>query len=98
MSVENESILCEAEAVRPEKEHSKQLHAIARLFTKHPEYRSGSSRVTLTMMGGARHPADEQRVESLRSLSRELGVQASPIVKSHSFREAEGSRTTLNFC
>ncbi|CAD6588962.1 MAG: asparagine-linked glycosylation protein, partial [Tremellales sp. Tagirdzhanova-0007] len=64
---------------RPEKEHSKQLHAIARLFTKHPEYRSGSSRVTLTMMGGARHPADEQRVESLRSLSRELGVQASPI-------------------
>ena len=68
----------EAEGVRPEKEHNKQLLAIARLLAEHPEYRSGSSRVTLTMMGGARHSADEQRVESLRSLSRELGVQASP--------------------
>lgn len=67
-----------ADIVRPEKDHAKQLQALALLMNEHPEYRSGPARVSLTLMGGARHPADEARVESLRSLSRDLGVDVSP--------------------
>ena len=31
----------------------------------------------MTLMGGARHPADEARVEGLKVLARELGVEVS---------------------
>lgn len=66
---------------RPEKDHAKQIHAIAQLFKEHPEYQSGEKRVKLVMMGGARDQADEQRLESLKRLATELGVQASlPLV------------------
>lgn len=63
---------------RPEKEHYKQLHALAELFKAHPEYRSDSaSRVDLVMMGSVRGEADEQRLEGLKKLAQELGVQVS---------------------
>lgn len=62
---------------RPEKDHAKQIHAIAHLFKEHPEYRSGAQRVKLVMMGGARDRGDEQRLEGLKRLAAELNVQAS---------------------
>ena len=62
---------------RPEKEHSKQLYSLAKLFESHPEYRDGKGRVVLTLAGGARHPKDEARVDGLRALARELGIEVS---------------------
>lgn len=57
---------------RPEKEHVKQIHALAALFEKYPQHKA--AKVKLTLMGGARHPADEARVEDLKQLARKLGV------------------------
>lgn len=64
-----------AYASRPEKEHYKQIRAMATLLKQHPEYREGEKRVTLTLMGGARHTADRARVEGLRKLASDLGIQ-----------------------
>jgi alpha-1,2-mannosyltransferase len=61
--------------LRPEKEHSKQIYALAEVFTIRPDWRGGEGRIDLVMMGGARHPADEARVEGLRGLAKDLGVQ-----------------------
>lgn len=66
---------------RPEKEHAKQVQALAILFKDHPEYRSGDKRIHLTMMGGTRNQEDKARAEGLRQLATELGV----IVSSASF-------------
>ena len=61
--------------VRPEKEQWKQVEALAVLFDKRPELKDQG--VRLVMMGGARHPADEARVESLKALAKERGVEVS---------------------
>ncbi|ORX38870.1 hypothetical protein BD324DRAFT_617618 [Kockovaella imperatae] len=61
---------------RPEKDHAKQIQALAKLFESHPEHRDGDQRVTLTLAGGARHPADEARVDQLKDLARTLAVDA----------------------
>jgi alpha-1,2-mannosyltransferase len=60
---------------RPEKEHWKQIDALAILFERHPGQRAAG--VKLVLMGGARHPADEQRVTELRELARMKGVKVS---------------------
>lgn len=60
---------------RPEKEQWKQVEALAILFEKKPEWKQKG--VRLVMMGGARHPADEARVESLKALARERGIEVS---------------------
>ncbi|KAL7419032.1 asparagine-linked glycosylation protein [Cryptotrichosporon argae] len=61
---------------RPEKDHAKQIHALALLFERHPELRDGAEKVTLTLMGGSRNEADEARLDGLRRLAKELGVEA----------------------
>ena len=66
-----------AHACRPEKDHARQLYALARLFEDHPEYRNGPHRVTLTLAGGARDPTDEARVDGLRALATKLGIEVS---------------------
>lgn len=60
---------------RPEKEHWKQIEALACLFERRPEMRA--SGVKLVMMGGARHPKDEARVQELRALAKQRGVEVS---------------------
>jgi len=60
---------------RPEKDHAKQLHALSILFKKYPEYRTPSKLVHLTLMGGSRGPADEQRLQALRQLARDLDIE-----------------------
>ena len=62
---------------RPEKEHWKQVEALARLFELCPDYKTGPRRVSLIMVGGARHPADEARVGELKALTQKLGVDVS---------------------
>jgi alpha-1,2-mannosyltransferase len=59
---------------RPEKDHAKQIHALAILLESHPEYKN-KQRVHLTLMGGSRGPADEARLDALRKLSKELDVE-----------------------
>lgn len=60
---------------RPEKDHAKQIHALAILFKAHPEYKTGPARVQLTLMGGSRGPGDEARLDELRKLAVELNVE-----------------------
>lgn len=62
-----------ADRYRPEKEHWKQIEALAALFARRPDFREAG--VRLVMMGGARHPRDEARVEELRALAVKRGVQ-----------------------
>lgn len=66
-----------ADLLRPEKDHAKQLHALAILFEKHPEYKTGPGKVHVTLMGGSRGPGDEARLASLRELALELGLTVS---------------------
>ncbi|WVQ83370.1 hypothetical protein IAT38_005511 [Cryptococcus sp. DSM 104549] len=61
---------------RPEKEHAKQLYALEVLFRDHPEYREGPQRITLVMMGGVRDEADQARLNGLKELAIQLGVEA----------------------
>jgi len=66
---------------RPEKNLPTQLRAFAQLLSDHPEYRmqgasSGQdSAIRLVLLGGARHQDDLDRVESLRTLAKELDIQ-----------------------
>ncbi|KAL1406231.1 asparagine-linked glycosylation protein [Vanrija albida] len=59
---------------RPEKDHAKQLHALSILFEEYPQYRQGAKKIHLTLMGGARGPADEGRVAELKELAVQLGI------------------------
>ncbi|GAA5940523.1 alpha-1,2-mannosyltransferase ALG11 [Sporobolomyces koalae] len=58
---------------RPEKEHALQLEAIARLFTRRPDLRQAG--VRLILAGSVRNEGDSDRVESLRKLATELGIE-----------------------
>jgi alpha-1,2-mannosyltransferase len=61
---------------RPEKDHAAQLHSLHELFEIHPEYAATeSSRVKLVMVGGSRNAEDAARVEGLRVLAKELGIE-----------------------
>ncbi|KAI9566213.1 glycosyltransferase family 4 protein [Boletus coccyginus] len=74
-----EQIILSVAQFRPEKNLPAQLHAFAQLLMDHPEYKTpvGSSKdpVLLVLLGGARHQGDLDRVESLRSLAKELDIQ-----------------------
>ncbi|KAF9516363.1 glycosyltransferase family 4 protein [Hydnum rufescens UP504] len=60
---------------RPEKNHSIQLWALHSLFSSHPEYRSGDTRVKLILIGTVRNADDAARVNALRALAKELDIQ-----------------------
>ncbi|KAF9242562.1 mannosyltransferase [Melanogaster broomeanus] len=75
-----ERILLSVAQFRPEKNIPAQVQAFAQLLMEHPEYKvpeNGSNEdvVRLVLLGGARHQDDLDRVESLRALAKELGVQ-----------------------
>lgn len=64
------------ERSRPEKDHPAQLHAFRKLLDVHPGYgKPGALQVRLVMMGGSRNAEDAARVEKLRALARELGIE-----------------------
>ncbi|GAA5931002.1 hypothetical protein JCM1841_005453 [Sporobolomyces salmonicolor] len=56
---------------RPEKEHPLQLHSLAKLFSLHPEF---CSDVKLTLAGSVRNEDDSRRVDELKKLAKDLGV------------------------
>ncbi|KAH9932777.1 mannosyltransferase [Epithele typhae] len=61
---------------RPEKDHPVQLRSLHSLLGQHPEYRGeGPSAAKLVMVGGSRNAGDAARVESLRALAKELGIE-----------------------
>lgn len=64
---------------RPEKDHAAQLESFAELLKQHSEYRSNESSklVKLVLVGGVRNEGDASRVESLRSLAKDLNIQVS---------------------
>lgn len=57
---------------RPEKDHSKQLHAFANFRSRSRNFED----VRLALVGGARGAEDEARVAALRELARTLDVEA----------------------
>ncbi|TYJ53573.1 hypothetical protein B9479_005777 [Cryptococcus floricola] len=59
---------------RPEKDHAKQLYALSALFEKYPQYRHGSQRVTLALMGGVRDAGDQARLDGLKTLAKKLEI------------------------
>jgi len=65
---------------RPEKDHRKQLLALARLYEQCPERRSGppEQRARLVVVGGCRDAGDSARLEELRLLSSSLGLRERP--------------------
>lgn len=60
----------------PEKDHPAQLRAFHRVLADHPEYaKPGPLQVRLVMMGGSRNAEDAARIDALRELARELGIE-----------------------
>ncbi|KAF7345073.1 hypothetical protein MVEN_01670800 [Mycena venus] len=59
---------------RPEKDHAKQVRALHAMLEEHPEY--AEQGIQLVMIGGCRNVEDEARVNLLRKLARDLGVEA----------------------
>jgi alpha-1,2-mannosyltransferase len=57
---------------RPEKNHAAQVRALHELLATHPEY---AGEIQLVLIGGCRNAEDVGRVEALRALARELGVE-----------------------
>ncbi|KAH7885011.1 mannosyltransferase [Phlebopus sp. FC_14] len=73
-----EKMLLSVAQFRPEKNLPAQLHALAQLLMDHPEYKSSDTNgdsVRLVLLGGARHKDDLDRVEALRALGKELGIE-----------------------
>lgn len=59
----------------PEKDHATQLRSFAKLLEIHPKYASGPDSIRLVLIGGSRNAGDAARVDALRELSRQLGIE-----------------------
>ncbi|KAJ7079583.1 mannosyltransferase [Mycena belliarum] len=59
---------------RPEKNHAAQVRALHALLEAHPAYKAEG--IELVLIGGCRNAEDKARVEGLRALARELGVES----------------------
>ncbi|KAI9139129.1 hypothetical protein BKA69DRAFT_1110008 [Paraphysoderma sedebokerense] len=70
------NIIISVAQFRPEKNHQLQLHAFKALLDSHPEYRLLDSKaVYLVLLGSSRNEEDENRIEELKELAIELGIQ-----------------------
>ncbi len=58
---------------RPEKDHSMQLKALARLFEKYPQHKENG--VKLILIGSSRNEGDATRIDNLRKEAEQLGVK-----------------------
>ncbi|KAJ7201669.1 mannosyltransferase [Mycena pura] len=72
----HERIVLSIAQFRPEKDHAMQVRALHALLQEHPEYAKEGEAIQLVLIGGCRNPQDEGRVEDLRKLARELGVES----------------------
>jgi len=73
-----ERVILSVAQFRPEKDHAAQLHSLHELFRVHPEYaNTGNNQVRLVLVGGSRNAEDAARVEGLRVLAKELGIEQS---------------------
>lgn len=71
-----ERVVLSVAQFRPEKDHATQLKSFHALLTKYPQYAaSGEKPTKLVLVGGCRNEGDRQRVESLRELAKELGIE-----------------------
>jgi alpha-1,2-mannosyltransferase len=62
--------------ISPEKDHQAQLKSFHRLLELYPEYAcQGERQVKLVLMGGSRNEGDARRVEELRGLAKQLGIE-----------------------
>lgn len=57
---------------RPEKNHALQLEAFAEFLKRHPQ--SITRNIRLVLLGGCRNSKDRQRVETLKSLAKDLNI------------------------
>lgn len=62
---------------RPEKDHAAQLRAFHTFLERYPEF-TGQAR--LVMVGGSRNAEDAARVDALRALAEELGIDVRAVV------------------
>jgi alpha-1,2-mannosyltransferase len=60
--------------LRPEKEHVTQLRAFAELI-KHPDFSEKAKKVRLVLIGGSRNADDAARVDRLKEMAVNLGIQ-----------------------
>ncbi|KAI0727902.1 mannosyltransferase [Fomitopsis betulina] len=70
-----ERVILSVAQFRPEKDHAAQLHAFHQMLISHPEYGKPGKHVQLVLIGGSRNEEDAARVEGLRALAKELGIE-----------------------
>ncbi|KAJ7723442.1 mannosyltransferase, partial [Mycena maculata] len=70
---DRERVVLSIAQFRPEKDHAAQVRALHALLNTHPEYKAEG--IQLVLIGGCRNAGDEARVEELRRLAKELGVE-----------------------
>ncbi|EMD39617.1 glycosyltransferase family 4 protein [Gelatoporia subvermispora B] len=70
-----ERVILSVAQFRPEKDHSAQLRAFHELLKSHPEHAAVEHSVKLVLVGGSRNADDAARVEGLKALANELGIQ-----------------------
>lgn len=58
---------------RPEKDHALQLRSLAKLFENYTQWKE--AKLELVLIGSSRNEADANRIDSLRQLAVELGIQ-----------------------
>ncbi|EJD50804.1 mannosyltransferase [Auricularia subglabra TFB-10046 SS5] len=71
---ERNRIILSVQQFRPEKDHALQIRALAALFEMHPSWKTGADKVELVLVGGARNADDVARVDALKELVKELGL------------------------
>ncbi|EIN12293.1 UDP-Glycosyltransferase/glycogen phosphorylase [Punctularia strigosozonata HHB-11173 SS5] len=72
---DREPVILSIAQFRPEKDHAAQLRSFAELLKNHPEYAVGEKKVRLVLIGGSRNTDDAARVDGLKALAQELGVE-----------------------
>ncbi|KAF7974291.1 hypothetical protein HWV62_12432 [Athelia sp. TMB] len=70
---ERERVIVSVAQFRPEKDHAAMLRALSALFAAHPEMKD----VRMVLIGGSRNAGDAARIEGLRALAAELGIEGS---------------------
>ncbi|KAG5654304.1 hypothetical protein H0H81_004723 [Sphagnurus paluster] len=72
-----ERVILSVAQFRPEKDHETQVRAFEHLLKAHPEHSQSvtGSEVKLVLIGGSRNTGDAARVEGLRQLAKELGIE-----------------------
>ncbi|KAF5382430.1 hypothetical protein D9615_002779 [Tricholomella constricta] len=76
---DREPIIMSVAQFRPEKDHAAQVRAFERLLKTFPEHgasQRGQAGVKLVLLGGSRNAEDAARVEGLRQLAKDLGIEA----------------------